>query len=286
MPIRRRTLVALLLLNVGPVLGEEPPLRLQGSTTVNPICAEAAEILKKKQGRSILVDPQGGSAGGLAALGEGLVDIAMTSKPVSDKEKARYPAVTFVETAIGMDAVAIVVSKPVIEGGLTFITRQQLRDLFEGKVARWNQVGGPDLEVFVYDKEPGRGTREAFDHFVYGKEVPPLVSFRNYAQVGGNEETRTKVAGHGSAVSQLSASWIDAEPRMGAIALKLDDGREVRPVESAIRDGSYPMARKLNLVTRGAPEGRARAFIEFVLSPEGQDLVEKHGYLPIAATSP
>lgn len=267
-------------------VGADSMLKLQGSTTVNPICAEAAEVLLKEQNLACTVDPQGGSAGGLSALGDGLVDIAMTSKPMSDKEKARYPSLTFVETAIGLDAVAIVVSRPVFDGGMTSITREQLRDLFEGKVTRWSEIGGPDLAVFVYDKEPGRGTREVFDHFVYGKEPPPLVSFRNYAQVGGNEETRTKVAAHGSAVSQLSASWVEAEKGLGALGVKLADGREVRPGEATIRDGSYPMTRRLNLVTRGAPEGGARVFIDFILSPKGQDLVKKHGYLPIATQGP
>src|SRR5688572_930425 len=107
-------------------------LRVQGSTTVNPICAEVAEALEAR-GLSITVDPQGGSAGGLAALAAGQVDIAMSSKPVTARERASYPAVAFHETPIGLDAVALVVSRPVWDGGVRAIDRAKARALFEGR---------------------------------------------------------------------------------------------------------------------------------------------------------
>jgi phosphate transport system substrate-binding protein len=256
-------------------------LRIQGSTTVNPVCAEAASELRESRGLAITVDPSGGSGGGVAALGDGLIDIAMSSKPVTGKERSRYPGVAFHETPIGLDAVAMVVSRPVIDGGVKALDRAQLRGLFEGRIASWKEVAGPDLPVFVFDKEPGRGTREVFDVFVYGRDKPPLVSFDRYAQVGGNEETRAKVAAHRSAISQLSVSWASGDARLGVVAVRCDDGRVARPTEAAVRDGTYPMARRLFLVTNGPPAGPARTFIDHVLSPAGQAIVSRHGYLPV-----
>jgi len=265
-----------------PVWAVDPPLKVQGSSTVNPVCAEASEILGKQEGMAITVDPQGGSSGGLAALGHGLVDVAMSSKPVSDRERKRYPEVSFHETVIGTDAVALVVSSPIHAGGLESLSRDEIRGIFEGRITSWSEVGGPHLAVFVYDKEPGRGTREVFEAFVYGKEEPPFVTFKNYAQVGGNEETRTKVAAHGSAISQLSATWAKGDSGLAVVGIRSEEGRVIWPDEASIRSGENPMARKVFLVTNGPPIGNARTFIDFILSSAGQELVERHGYLPLS----
>src|SRR6476660_216969 len=92
-------------------------LKINGSTTENLPAAEAAEILRAEDKMDIQVDTQGGSSGGISMLGEGLVQIGMVSKPVSDEDRGKFPAVIFNEIHIGEDAVALVVSKDVWDGG-------------------------------------------------------------------------------------------------------------------------------------------------------------------------
>jgi phosphate transport system substrate-binding protein len=226
----------------------------------------------------ITIDDQGGSAGGLAQLGQGQVEIAMSSKAVSDDDRRAAPAVNFTATQIGADAVGIVVQKPIFDGGVRNLTRAQLSALFEGRVRNWKELGGPDVEVFVYDKEPGRGTREVLDKYLYkdGKAPPPPQSDR-IAVVGGNEEGRTKVLSTAGAVTPLSTAFIAGYPKLAAVAV---DG--VAPTNDHIRDGAYALARPLFLVTNGPPEGDAKVFVDYVISADGQDLVRKHGYLTIA----
>ncbi|MGH9266687.1 MAG: substrate-binding domain-containing protein, partial [Acidimicrobiales bacterium] len=128
---------------------------------------------------------------------------------------------------------------------------------------------------FVYDKEPGRGTREVLDAYLYGSgRRPPPPPSDNFAIVGGNEESRAKVLSTPGSVTPLSLSFIAGQPRLAAMAV---DG--VAPAEAALRDGSYPLARPLFLVTRGAPAGPAARFIDYVLSDAGQELVRRHGFL-------
>ena len=258
--------------------GSGAPLRVSGSTTVNPVAVDAAEVLRG-QGMRITVDSQGGSAGGIAQLGQGQVEIAMSSKPVTDEERARFPGVDFVATEIGQDAVGVVVRREVVDGGLTNLTRQQARDLFEGRVAGCKQLGGPDLAVFVYDKEPGRGTREQLDAYLYGRggKAPPPPRTDNFAIVGGNEETRAKLLSTPGSVGPLSTSFIAGYPKLAALAL---DG--VEPSVGNLRSGRYPMSRSLFLVTDGPPAGDAKRFVDLVLSAEGQELVRRHGYLTLA----
>lgn len=250
-------------------------VRVSGSTTVNPVAADAAAVLRS-QGLRITVDSQGGSAGGIAQLGAGQVEVAMSSKEISAEELARFPDVDFVSTEIGQDAVGVVVRREVVDGGITGLDRAQLAAVFEGRVRNWKDLGGPDLEVFVYDKEPGRGTREVLDTYLYGKgaKAPPPPASDAYAVVGGNEETRSKLESTPGSVGPLSSSFITGRPTLAALEV---DG--VAPTPSTVRSGSYPMARPLFLVTDGPPVGAAKRFVDFVLSVEGQELVTRHGYL-------
>jgi len=255
-------------------------LRLQGSTTVNPVAAEAAEILRARKGWRITVDTQGGSSGGITAVGEGAVDIGMSSKPVSKEDRSRFSGKELVEHIVGFDAVAVVVSRAVWDGGVKALSKEQLAGIFTGKILNWKELGGPDAEIFVYNKEPGRGTLAIFEKYVFGGRRPKGVSLKNYAEVGANEETRQKVENHSAAISQLSASWADKRKGLRALGISLG-GKIVRPSAKSIRDRSYPMVRGLELITIGQPSGPAAEFIDFVKGKEGQDIVRRLGYLPI-----
>jgi len=253
-------------------------VRVSGSTTVNPVVADAAEALRS-EGLSVTVDTQGGSAGGISQLAAGEIDIAMSSKPVGDDDRAAHPDLDFTSTRIGADAVGIIVTREVFDGGVTSLTREQVAAVFEGRVANWREVGGPDLPVFVYDKEPGRGTREVLDAYLYGPdgEAPPSQSTDRLSVVGGNEETRTKLQSTPGSVAPLSTAFVEGLGDLTAVAL---DG--IEPTSAAIASGEYPMARPLFLVTDGPPEGDAARFVDYVLSDAGQQLVTKHGYLTVA----
>lgn len=252
------------------------PLKVNGSTTVNLPVAEAAEILRAEKGMDIQVDTQGGSAGGISMLGDGLVQVGMSSKPLSAEDRAKYPNANFVETHIGEDAVALIVSKDVWDAGVKVLTKQQIKDIYEGKITNWKEVGGKAQRIAFFNKEPGRGTWEVFVHWLYGsaKAAPPV----NFPEVGGNEETRNKVAGTRGALSQLSASWADGK-KVFALGIKQDDGSVLEPTTENIANKKYPLSRPLFVLTQGAPAGEAKVLVDFLLNERGQELVKKHGYL-------
>lgn len=251
-------------------------LKINGSTTVNLPVAEAAEILRAEQKLDIQVDTQGGSAGGISMLGDGLVQVGMASKHVSDDDRAKYPKTTFKETHIGEDAVALIVSKDVWDSGVHALTKQQIKDIYESKITNWKEVGGKSQRIAFFNKEPGRGTWEVFVHWVYGNpKLAPQVSF---PEVGGNEETRNKVASTRGALSQLSSSWADGK-RVFALGIKLDDGSVSEPTNENIATKKYPLSRPLFILTNGEPTGSAKTLVDFILGDRGQELVKKHGYL-------
>jgi phosphate transport system substrate-binding protein len=252
------------------------PVRVNGSTTVNPVVVEAAEALRAGRGMTIHVDTQGGSSGGIAALGEGRAEVAMISRPLEDGDRTRYPKVRFHATRIGSDAVALVVSRDVWEGGVKAVSKTQVQGIYEGRIKNWKELGGPDRRIAFFNKEPGRGTWEVFAHWLYGNpKNAPLV---NFPEVGANEEARNKVSATRGAISQLSSSWVDGR-QVFALGIKRDDGKVVRPTLDAVRDGSYPLSRPLQVVTNGPPQGETKVLIDYLLGSRGQELVRKHGYL-------
>lgn len=257
-------------------------LRINGSTTVAPVVAEAAEVLREREGLRIEVDTQGGSSGGISQLGEGRVEIGMSSKPLTGKDRKRFPGADFRPVHIGSDALALVVSEDVWEGGVRSLGREEVRNLYEGKIRNWKELGGPDRRVVFFNKEPGRGTWEVFIRWAYGSvKDAPLVSL---PEVGANREARSKVAGTRGAITQLSAAWADGET---VYALSLRQGGEtIAPSRENILDGGYPLSRSLFVIHRGEPAGAVKRMLDLLLSPEGQALVVKHGYVPVSALEP
>ncbi len=254
-------------------------LKINGSTTVNLPAAEAAEILRAEKKMDIQVDIQGGSSGGISMLGEGLVQVGMASKHVNEEDRAKFPKCEFKEIHIGEDAVALIVSADVWEGGVKSITKEQVKGIYEGATTNWKQLGGPDKRIAFFNKEPGRGTWEVFANWVYGDhKKAPQVSF---PEVGGNEETRNKVASTRGALSQLSSSWADGKT-VFALNIKAESGELIPPTNENIATKKYPLSRPLFLLTNGEPLGEAKTFVDFVLSERGQALVNKHGYLKLA----
>ena len=227
-----------------PLFSGAETLKINGSTTVNLAAAEAAEILRAEQKLDIQIDTQGGSTGGISALGDGLVQIAMSSRHVSESDRAKYPRVDFKEIAIGEDAVAMVVAQEVWEGGVKALSKPQVTDIFEQKVKNWKEVGGPDRRIVFLAREPGRGENEVFGKWLYGdhKKMPKV----SHAETGGNEETRSKLTSTRGAVSPLSSTWADGKKTF-AVALKADDGTPLDPSPANIASGKYPMSRPLFL---------------------------------------
>jgi phosphate transport system substrate-binding protein len=254
-------------------------LKIDGSTTVNLPVAEAAEMLRAEKKMEIQIDTQGGSSGGISMLGDGLVQLGMASKHVNEEDRAKFPKCDFREIQIGEDAVALIVSADVWEGGVKCITKEQVKAIYEGAIKNWKDLGGPDKRIAFFNKEPGRGTWEVFANWAYGdhKEAPQV----SFPEVGGNEETRNKVASTKGALSQLSSSWADGKT-VFALSIKTETGEIVEPTNENIATHKYPMSRPLFLLSNGEVSRDAKTLVDFVLGERGQELVKKHGYLRLA----
>jgi phosphate transport system substrate-binding protein len=146
-----------------------------------------------------------------------------------------------------------------------------VRDIFAGEITNFAEVGGPDAPITVVSREEGSGTRAAFEELVMeykdaaGEKQTKLISEKALLQQS-NGQVRTTVATTPNTIGFLSFGFLDDSTAPVAI-----DG--VAPTVDNVKNDSYPIARPLNMLTKGAPNELAQAFLEYILSEMGQEIV-------------
>ncbi len=260
-----------------------PKIEIVGSTTVLPIASRAAERFgklerferfKSSHRLRILVNA-GGSGVGIHSVAKGRSDIGMVSREISTSERKRFEGSHLKVHTVGVDAVACVISSEIYDAGVHDLTRHEIRDIYLGKIRNWEEVGGPDRNIVVVDKERHRGTRHVFMNFIFGN--PTAKTPGTILVTGSNNEEQTKIAQSDSAIGMLSYAWINDEVR--AIGIR-ENKSIVNPTRETIRKGDYPIVRNLSFITAGEPSGEVKVFLEYLKSPEGQKVVEESGYIP------
>ncbi len=251
-------------------------LMISGSTTVLPVIAAASQHFSKTKGARVIVNA-GGSGVGIHQLGQGHIDIGMISRDITPTEKTQYPGVEFKTYSIGKDAVVPVVSSEVYNAGVTQLTLSQIRKIYQGKTQNWKEVGGPDREIVVIDKERSRGTRHVFMKVVFGdsKANAPGADL----VLGSNNEEQTALTQSNAAIGMLSHAWLNDSVK--GVSIILNNGVVVAPSLVNIRSGAYPICRDLLLVTPMNPTAEVVDFITYVQGTEGQTFVEELGYVAI-----
>jgi phosphate transport system substrate-binding protein len=268
----------ILLVLAGPVAaGAETLIKIAGSTTVLPIASWAAEQWSARDDAPKIAINAGGSGVGIQSVGTGRVEIGLASRAMTPEEQKRFASVDLQVHTVGRDAVACVVSSEVYQAGVRVLSRHQIRDIYLGKITNWKELGGPDRKIVPIDKEHHRGTRHVFMQYVFGNPKARAPGAR--LVTGSNNEEQAKIAQSDAAIGMLSFAWTNED--VVAITLR-EDGREIAPTLENVRSGEFPIARDLNLITRGKTSQEVRRFIDYLLGPEGQSIVEKYGYVPLA----
>lgn len=234
-------------------------LDLAGSTSVQPFSEVLAEeYMASHQGVNINVQGGGSSQGAAAAL-SGAADIGALSRELKDEEKSE--GLTPIKIAI--DGIAVVVNPG---NGVSALTSEQVKGIYLGSIKNWKEVGGADAPITVVTREESSGTRDAFLEIIMNKEN--IISSAIVQNSTG--AVRTTVAGDKNAIGYISLAKVNDEVRAVDI-----DGVEANP--DNVINGSYKLQRPFYYVVKGQPDALAQAFLDYVLSNEGQQIIEEEG---------
>ncbi len=250
-------------------------LKIKGSDTVLPLTQkEAEEYMKKNAGASLMVTG-GGSGVGIAALLNGTTDIAQSSRSLKldEKIKLQDAGKAYKETIIAYDALAVIVNP---SNKVTQLTREQLEGIFTGKITNWKEVGGVDLKMVVYSRETSSGTYEFFkEHVLKGKNFASAALLMPATGAIVQSVSQTK-----GAIGYVGLAYLEKEVK--ALKVSFDKGKTfVSPTVETAKNKTYPITRPLFYFYLASIEKTVSPYINYVLSPVGQDLVLKTGYVPL-----
>lgn len=254
-------------------------IEFAGSTTVKAYIDRAVIHWGRVHPEMSLQVAGGGSGVGAASVITGKVTIGMMSREPDAAELEQFQAKGIKMVAIGYDAIAAVVSDALFHhGNIHEISHQQLADIYRGRISNWQQLGGPDRQILVIDKEIESGTRQMLFRYLFNdpKAEAPGASF----VVIRNRDVKTILLDSDQAIGFLTFSAVD-DSRMHALVLREPDGHTAVPDEASIRSGDYPLTRSLYLLVRKDAPLYVHDFIDFTLSAPGQQLLRETGYLPL-----
>ncbi|MDF2613213.1 MAG: phosphate transporter substrate-binding protein [Clostridia bacterium] len=242
-------------------------ISIVGSTTVTePMEKLAAKY--KELGNTDNLEIQGvGSSAGIKAAIDGTADIGMSSRELKDEEKGAG----IVETVIAYDGIAVVVHP---SNGVADLTKAQVKDIYEGKITNWKEVGGEDKDIVVVVREAGSGTRGAFEEILKLIDEDKASTIVETAVVAeGTGAVMASVASKEASIGFVSEGYLDETVKPISI-----DG--VKPEVENIKAGTYTISRPLVLVTKPDVKAEAKAFIDFIIGDEGQKIMAEK-YIPV-----
>lgn len=296
MTIRLRTIVSIAA--IGAVIvtqgcggGSKAPKRTVitngGSDTMVNVAQMWAEKYREAA-PDVSVEVSGGGSGvGIRDLMQGIVTIANCSRDIEPMEREQAKKNTgkdVVENTVGYDGIAVYVHK---DNPMESISMSQLASMFGegGSVEKWSQIGvdmakiGGSDEIVRVSRQNSSGTYLYFREHVLKKEDFKAGS----RDMSGSKDVVELVARTKSAIGYSGMGYATRDVKM--LHIKADDNSEaISPTIENVMARSYPLARSLHMYTLGEPEGAVKAYIDWILSPAGQKIVEETGYVPLTAT--
>ena len=244
-------------------------LTVTGSTTIQPMMSLFQEEFEKYANVTMNVTGGGSGAGATAAI-NGTADIGMLSRNLKSSEISSG----LVAHTIAMDGVVIIVNSNI---GITDLTLEQLAKIYDGKITNWKDVGGRDLTIAVIAREDGSGTRDCFETAM--KTVDSSFVMKTdvvtYNSTGGVTSAVNSTPGSIGYVNLNAVEHLSTN----TTAISVDG---IAATSTTVTDGSYEISRNLILVTKGEATGMAAFFLNWVISEDGQKIVEDAGFVRIA----
>ncbi|MDD3520762.1 MAG: PstS family phosphate ABC transporter substrate-binding protein [Actinomycetota bacterium] len=260
----------------------EETLTLTGSTTLLEVAQMWAESFMDTYGGKITVNG-GGSGEGIASLLNGTTDLANASRAMKEDEFAAAEAngQEIKEYIVLFDGICVITSKNIDVKELSI---EQLSDIFTGKITNWSEVGGPEADIVAAARDTNSGTGEYFlERVVQKNKTEKDNDYSDMClRLQSNSDVVNQVAGNENTIGYIGIGFLEsAGENINLVAVK-DDATAVLPSIETVADKSYPIARDLYIYGNSVTmTGIANAFMEFVLSADGQALGQKAGFVGV-----
>ena len=236
-------------------------ITLAGSTSVMPFAEKLSEYYMLDHPDFVIDVQGGGSTTGCQASLNHTVEIGMSSRHLKDDEKA-LTAIT-----ICNDGIAIVVHPG---NPLKNLSTGQIRDIYNGRVKNWKDLGWIDRKIDAVTREEGSGTRGSFEELIMNKkEIDDGIMVQD-----SNGSVKEVIATDPYSIGYISLGLLDE--RVKGLSIE-----EVAPTVANIKAGKYMIVRPFLFLTNGKPGDNTQSFIDFVLSKEGQKILTKEGLIDI-----
>lgn len=258
--------------------GGKQSVTVKGSDTMVHLASSWAELFMKDHPQIDVAVTGGGSGTGIAALLNGTTDVCTASRTIEEKELklAAEKKIEPKEFVVARDGVVIAVNPA---NPLDEITMDQLKKMYIGTYTNWKEVGGADEPIILLSRESSSGTYVFFQEHVLAK--------KDYAKTArlmpATSAIIQEVASGKGAIGYVGLGYAaEAKGKIKVLNVKKDaDSPAVEPSIETVVSGTYPISRPLNFYTRGEPTGAVKAFVDFVMSAEGQKVVQEMGYVPV-----
>src|SRR5512138_36465 len=253
----------------------------KGSDTIVNLALAWAEKYQAENPSVRISVTGGGSGTGIAALINKTVDIANASRQIKPEEiaEAKSNGVDPVEHVIARDAIAVIVNptNPVKQ-----LTLQQISDIYSGKISNWSQVGGENRPIVRLSRETNSGTHVYFLETVIrlGNSKDKTLFSMDTLLLPSSEGIVAEVRQNPNAIGYDGLGYVPKDLKMIAIA-KEQGGVYVLPAIPTVNDKTYPIARDLYMYTNGEPTGIVKEYLDWITSPEAQQIVADLGFVPV-----
>jgi phosphate transport system substrate-binding protein len=229
-------------------------LKIAGSTSIQPLSTQLANAFMQKYPNVKVTVVGGSTSSGLEFAQNGSADIGAVSRVLTAAEMSTYK-----NYLIALEGVVIIVNP---SNKVASLTMDQARQIFDGQITNWQDVGGGNATINLFIRERGASARAVFQDILMGSDsFSPSAGIQTSTEAIGDS-----VAGDPDAIGFISLGDLDQSVK--ALALQ-----GVQPSMQTVFNGAYKISRPFFYVTKDEPQGLTKAFIDFVLSPEGQAVV-------------
>lgn len=257
---------------------------IDGSDTMLNLAQKWTEVYRGVKPDVQIQVNGGGSGVGIAGLIAGTLDLATSSRKLSEKEiakaKSEHKGKEPREYIVGMDALAVYVH---LNNTLDSIAIDDLAEIYgEGaKITKWSQLGGKvgmdNDAIVVISRQNSSGTYAYFHDAVLGKKRDFKLGTRD---MSGSVEVVHTVAITPSAIGYSGMGYKTNDVKWLKIS-KIKGEPAIEPSIETVKSGTYPIARPLLIYTMGEPSPHAKEFLDWIMSPKGQEIVKEQGYVPL-----